>query len=86
MHGIEVTRKPAGGSGVSMARRGRVRRISVCYGDGGMLTFIPEAGEELFSKDDIDRLVGLLDLSSASLEWRQMVGGIPDAEQGGGLI
>lgn len=87
MHGIEVRREATeGGPGTQRAAEVRIRRISVCYEDGGMMSFIPEAGEEFFSKDDVDRLVGIVDKTSQAQEWRQMVEGTADAEQGRGLI
>lgn len=86
MHGIEVTRESTeGGSGDPRAAEVRIRRISVCYEGDRKMTFIPEAGEEFFSKDDVDRLVGLLDNVSQTLEWDQMSEGSPDAEQARGL-
>lgn len=86
MHGIEVTRESTeGGSGDPRAAEVRIRRISVCYEGDRKMTFIPEAGEEFFSKDDVDRLVGVLDKASETLEWKQITEGSPDAEQGGGL-
>ena len=86
MHGIEVTRESTeGGPGTSRAAEVRIRRISVCYEGDRKMTFIPEAGEEFFSKDDVDRLVGLLDNVSQTLEWDQMSEGSPDAEQARGL-
>jgi hypothetical protein len=86
MHGIEVTRESTeSGLGTSRAAEVRIRRISVCHEDGGVMTFIPEAGEEFFSKDDVDRLVGILHQSSEAMEWGQISEGAPDAEQGRGL-
>jgi hypothetical protein len=38
LHGIEVLSKPTDGSGESRAQQVRIRRISVCYKDGGWLT------------------------------------------------
>ena len=72
MHGIEVMRESTnGGSGDQRAAEVRIRRISVCYEGDRKMTFIPEAGEEFFSKakDDVDRLVGLLDNVSQTPEW-----------------
>lgn len=85
MHGVQVTRKPANGAGETGSDT-RVRRVSVHYAGGGMMAFVPEAGEEFFSKDDLDRLAGILDKSSSALEWEQPVSeGVPDPEQGKGL-
>ena len=86
MHGIEVTRESTeGGSGNSRAAEVRIRRISVCYEDGRKMTFIPEAGEEFFSKDDVDRLVGLVHKAAETMEWERVSEGSPDAEQARGL-
>ena len=86
MHGIEVRRESTeGGPGTSRAAEVRIRRISVCYEAGRVMSFIPEAGEEFFSKDDVDRLVGILHKSSEAMEWEQVTEGTPDAEQGRGL-
>ncbi len=86
MHGIEVTRESTeGGPGTSRAAEVRIRRISVCYEDGRVMTFIPEAGEEFFSKDDVDRLVGVLHKTSEAMEWEMTTEGTADAEQGRGL-
>ncbi len=86
MHGIEVTRESTeGGSGDSRAAEVWIRRISVCNEDGSVMTFIPEAGEEFFSKDDVDRLVGIVHKAAETLEWGQVSEGAPDAEQARGL-
>ncbi len=86
MHGIEVTKeRTEGGLGASSAGSVWIRRISVCYEDGRMMIFVPEAREEFFSKDDVDRLVGILHQSSEAMEWGRMTEGVPDAEQGRGL-
>ena len=86
MHGIEVARESTeGGSGDQRAAAVRIRRISICYEGDRKMTFIPEAGEEFFSKDDVDRLVGVLHQASETLEWGQIAEGSPDAEQGRGL-
>ncbi len=86
MHGIDVTRESAqGGLGDPRAAAVRIRRISVCYEGNRKMTFIPEAGEEFFSKDDVDRLVGVLHKTSEALEWGVMTEGTLDAEQGQGL-
>ena len=46
MHGIEVRREATEGEpGTRRAAEVRIRRIPVCYEDGGVMSFIPEAGE-----------------------------------------
>ena len=83
MHGIEVTREESTEGGPRAAGV-RIRRISICYEGDRKMTFIPEAGEEFFDRDDVDRLVGLLDNVSQALEWGQMSEGSPSAEQAKG--
>ena len=65
MHGIERERKAnapmEGGVGVS--------RIVFRYSDGREVTFVPDAGRETFSEDDILELKNLLDRTSAHAEW-----------------
>ncbi|MEW6636235.1 MAG: hypothetical protein AB1425_05415 [Actinomycetota bacterium] len=85
MHGIYVTRKASSSTGAQGASEIRIRRISIRYEDG-TVTFVPEAGEEFFSQDDVHRLVGLLQQSSQALEWGTAPDGIPDSEQGSGLV
>jgi hypothetical protein len=47
----------------------RMLRIRVHYDDGRSVRFVPQAGEELLSRDDVDRVVGLLRNGSNALEW-----------------
>ena len=65
MHGIERERQAnapmEGGVGVS--------RIVFRYSDGREMTFVPDAGRETFSEDDILELKNLLDRTSAHAEW-----------------
>ena len=86
MHGITVRRRPTDGLGNPSASGVLIRRISVRYKDGMLMTFIPEAREEFFSQDDTGRLVGDLRKSSAALEWGQLPEGYPYPERGVGLI
>jgi hypothetical protein len=83
MHGIEVTREESTEGGPRAAGV-RIQRISVCYEGDRKMTFIPEAGGEFFTTDDVGRLVGVLHKASETLEWKQIFEGSPDAEQGGG--
>lgn len=46
-----------------------IGRISVCYEDGRVLSYIPEAGEEVFSQDQVRRLVKVMRNSASELEW-----------------
>ncbi len=86
MHGITVRRKPTDGSGDPRVSEMSIRRVSVRYGDGRRMNFIPEAREEFFSQDDLQGVVGILRKSSSALEWGQMPEGHPYSRQGGGLI
>jgi hypothetical protein len=65
MQGIERARKEnapmEGGAGIS--------RIVFRYSDGREMTFVPDAGREAFSEDDVLELKNLLDRTSAHAEW-----------------
>ena len=68
MHGIERTRKmqgpPQPDNGIS--------RIVVRYSDGRVMNFVPDAGAEVFSEDDILELKKMLDKASATSEWAEV--------------
>ena len=49
--------------------QGGVARIIVRYSDGRLLTFVPDAGRETFSEDDILELKKLLDGATSTAEW-----------------
>ena len=49
--------------------QGGVTRIIVRYSDGRVLNFVPDAGREAFSEDDILELKKLLDTASSKAEW-----------------
>jgi hypothetical protein len=69
-HGIEVKRRAtSGGPGDRRASQVLIRRICVRYEDGRRVCFVPEAGEEFFSRDDVRRVVGMLHIGSEALEW-----------------
>ncbi len=46
-----------------------VTRIVVRYSDGRVMNFVPDAGREAFSEDDILELKKVLDRASATAEW-----------------
>ena len=69
LHGVEVKRRATNGPGNRRASRVLIRRICVRYEDGRKVCFIPEAGEEFFSRDDVHRVVGMLHIGSEALEW-----------------
>ncbi|MBV9453966.1 MAG: hypothetical protein JOZ19_07600 [Rubrobacter sp.] len=68
-HGVEVRRRATNGPGNRRASQVLIRRICVRYEDGWSMCFVPEAGEEFFSGDDVHRVVGMLHKGSESLEW-----------------
>jgi hypothetical protein len=72
VHGITVSRRQAEGPGDPRASEVLIRRISIRYEDGRILTFVPEMDAEFFAQDDILRLTELLHRSSAALEWAQV--------------
>lgn len=65
MHGIQRTRKAHGpaeqGIGVS--------RVVVRYTDGRVMNFVPDAGREAFSEDDMLELKKVLDRAVSTSEW-----------------
>ena len=65
MHGIERTRKSEGPVDVGIA----VTRILVRYSDGRLMTFVPDAGRETFSEDDILELHNVLERTASAAEW-----------------
>ncbi len=46
LHGIEVSRRRTDGLGASQASEVWIRRVSVRYEDGRVMSFIPEAEQE----------------------------------------
>jgi hypothetical protein len=69
LHGVEVRRRATNGPGDRRAGQVLLRRICVRYEDGRRVCFVPEAGEEFFSRDDVHRVVGMLHIGSEALEW-----------------
>ena len=65
MHGIERTRKSIGPVDVGVG----VTRILVRYSDGRVMTFVPDAGREAFSEDDILELHNVFERSASAAEW-----------------
>ena len=65
MHGIERTRKAHG----PMEQGVGITRILVRYSDGRVMTFVPDAGREAFSEDDILELRNVLGRISSTAEW-----------------
>jgi len=48
-----------------------VDRVVVRYSDGRTLTFLPEAGRENFSEDDMMELAKVLARASSTAEWTE---------------
>jgi hypothetical protein len=46
-----------------------VTRIVFRYSDGSVMNFVPDAGREAFSEDDMLLLKNVLDRTSATAEW-----------------
>ena len=69
------------GTGDRRASRVPIRRICVRYGVGRRACFIPEAGEEFFSRDDLHGVVGMLQIGSEHLEWSPAQEGETDEER-----
>lgn len=67
MHGIERTR-----NWKNPDKGGGVKRITVRYSDGRILNFMPDAGREAFSEDDILELKNLFERASSAAEWSEV--------------
>ena len=65
MHGIERTHKADAPKEGGVA----VTQIVLRYADGREMNFVPDAGRDTFSEDDILELKNLLDRTSAAAEW-----------------
>lgn len=65
MQGIERARK----ENSPMEGGIRINRIVFRYSDGRELIFVPDAGRETFSEDDVLELKNILDRTSAHAEW-----------------
>lgn len=68
MHGIERIKNLR----EELPRSTTVSRIVCRYTDGRTLTFIPEAGRESFSEDDMIELVKVLERASSTAEWAEV--------------
>jgi hypothetical protein len=49
-----------------------IARIIVRYKDGRVFNFIPDAGRDVFSEDDILELKKMLDKASSTAEWAEV--------------
>jgi hypothetical protein len=48
-----------------------IRQVVIRYSDGRILNFVPEAGRENFSEDDMLELVKVLTRASSVAEWAE---------------
>ena len=48
-----------------------IKRVVVRYSDDRVLNFVPEAGRENFSEDDMLELVKVLTRASSTAEWAE---------------
>lgn len=65
MHGIQRTRKAHGPIEGSVG----VTRVVVRYSDGRAMNFVPDAGREAFSEDDMLELKKVIGRASSTSEW-----------------
>jgi hypothetical protein len=49
-----------------------VRQVVVRYADGRTVTFVPEAGREDFSEDDMHELAKIFARASSTAEWSEL--------------
>jgi hypothetical protein len=68
LHGIQRTRRAHG----PMEDGVGVIRVVVRYSDGRVMTFVPDAGREAFSEDDILELKKVLERMSSTAEWAEI--------------
>ena len=68
MHGITRTRN----LNEDAEDIANIYHVVVRYSDGRTLTFIPEAGRETFSEDDMLELKKVLTRASAVAEWSEV--------------
>ena len=68
MHGIERTRKVHGPMEPGIG----VTRIVVRYSDGRVMNFVPDAGREAFSEDDMLELKKVIERMSSAAEWAEI--------------
>ncbi len=69
MHGIYRKRDLSAESNTSHVD---INRVVVRYSDGRTLTFLPEAGRDNFSEDDMLELKKVLTRASSTAEWAEM--------------
>ncbi|MCA1716633.1 MAG: hypothetical protein LC781_07145 [Actinobacteria bacterium] len=69
MHGIVRAKNFEENSGETSQIH--VERVEVRYSDGRTLTFLPEAGREKFSEDDMLELAKVLARAASTAEWAE---------------
>jgi hypothetical protein len=69
MHGIVRQRSFEQGS--SETSHVDINRVVVRYSNGRVVTFVPEAGREDFSEDDMAQLVKVFTRASSTAEWSE---------------
>ena len=69
MHGI--VRERTAGEEVEPSYT-NVHRVVVRYADGRTVTFVPEAGREDFSEDDMHELAKIFARASTVAEWSEL--------------
>lgn len=69
MHGI--TRVKNFEQNSDQTSQADIARVVVRYADGRTLTFIPEAGRENFSEDDMKELAKVFERASSTAEWSE---------------
>jgi hypothetical protein len=81
LHGVEVSRRATDSSWNQVASELLIRRICLGYEEGRKVCFVPEAVEEFFSRDDVQRVIGMLHIGSETLEWDPAPERDPGAER-----
>ncbi len=69
MHGIVRVKNFEQNSGETS--QVHVERVVVRYSDGRTLTYLPEAGREKFSEDDMLELAKVLARAASTTEWAE---------------
>ncbi len=65
MHGIQRDKRRHGPAAEDVG----VTKIVLRYADGRVINFVPDAGRETFSEDDVLELQKMMDQASAAAEW-----------------
>ena len=65
MHGIERERRHSSRHDTGVG----VSRVVVRYADGRVMNFVPDAGRDAFSEDDILELHNVLERAASMAEW-----------------